>query len=262
MVSSAAPRSQYSHHADRFSSALFASLWVDAWGDQYPVQVAPFSSCTHRLLGQLEQQSGLRPGDVLVDLGCGTGGVGLWLAERQHARLIGVDRCCDATAIAADRAAEWPLAEPASFVVADFCSTGLPSAAADAVISVDACTGAADIEGTLSEVRRILKPGGVFLFTARLLGPASRHYETVGPDWSRGLEQSGFRVTDRTIRPEVSGLWQSLYGQWLKHEKELRCELRPETVDGLVAEATRGMQKMSDGRPWYLIRATVAAATE
>lgn len=151
MESSGAPRSQYSHHADRFSSALFASLWVDA------------------------------------------------------------------------------------------------------------CTGAADIEGMLSEVRRILKPGGLFLFTARQPGLASRHYEVVGLDWTRGLEQSGFKVASRTLRPEVSRLWQSLYGQWLKHEEGLRCELRPETVDGLVAEATRGMQKMSDGRPWYLIRATVTA---
>jgi len=37
------PKPQYSYHADRWSSTLFASLWVEAWGDQYPAQAAPFS---------------------------------------------------------------------------------------------------------------------------------------------------------------------------------------------------------------------------
>ncbi len=250
------PTTKYSFHADRFGSNLFASLWVKAWGEQYPVQVSPFSSCTHRLLQQLGQQLGLQPGEVLIDLGCGTGGVGLWLAQKQNARLIGVDRCSDAIGIAAKRAPAWDLVHSASFVVGDFCKTGLASAVANAVFSVDAFTATDDIERALSEVRRILRPKGTFVFTTRELISNGRHYEKMKGDWSIGLGQNGFEIRNIQNRSEVSGLWQCLYSQWLKHETELRQELQKETVDALIKEANDGMPKMSDGRPWCLITAT------
>ena len=248
--------SQYSYHADRSSSTLFASLWVNALGDRYPVKVAPFSSCTTELLAELENRLDINSGDVLVDLGCGAGGVGLWLAENQSLKLVGVDRCSDATALAATRAGEWDLAHPAGFVTADFSDTGLESASADAVFSVDAFTAAADIQLALAEVKRILKPNGVFVFTARQLTPAGRHFEAMGGDWEKGLEEHEFSAISMTTRPGVSALWQSIFNQWLEHEADLRRELQPETVDALVVEARNQLPQMKDERPWLLISAT------
>lgn len=251
--------SQYSFHADRYGSKLFASLWAEVWGEQYPVEVAPFSSCTYQLLQQLTQQLRLKPGDVLVDLGCGTGGVGLWLAQEHKAKLIGVDRCSDATAIATKRASEWGLVKQPSFVTGDFCKTGIASSSVDAIFSIDAFPAAQNIESALSEARRILKPNGVFVFTAAELGPNSRHFEKMGPDWSTGLERNGFDVTNIQSRSNVSELWRSLYTQWLKQESALRKELQPETVDALIAEARRGLPSMTNNKTWYLITATARA---
>ena len=252
-------KQQYSFHADRYRSPLFASLWVEAWGEQYPVEVAPFSSCTYQLLQQLEQQLELEPDQVLVDLGCGVGGVGLWLTRKNAVQLIGIDRCDDAIAIAKTRAIEWELSSQASFVVGDFCNTGLASASADAVFSIDAFTAAEDIERALAEVRRILKPKGKFVFTAREPSANGRHFQTIGSDWDRGLEKYGFEDIGIINRTTVSELWKSLYSQWLKNESGLRGELRTETVDALVAEAHKGIPLMNDDRPWYLIGATVHA---
>lgn len=252
-------KSKYSFHADRLSSALFASLWVKAWGDQYPVEVAPFSSCTNRLLHQLDQQLELNPDHTLVDLGCGTGGVGLWLAQRRGARLIGVDRCDDATSIATSRTAHWELAQPAIFLTGSFYDTGLPAGVANAVISIDALPAAQDIESALSEIRRVLQPNGVLVFTTRQLGSAGRHYEKLGSNWRVGLERNGFEFITCSSRPEVSDLWLALYAQWLEHENSLRNELQTDTVDALISEAREGIPKMSDSRPWYLIKAAASA---
>lgn len=252
-------KSQYSFHADRYGSAFFASLWVDAWGDQYPIEVFPFSSCTYQLLEQLAQQLSLTPNMSLVDMGCGTGGVGLWLAREHEIQVIGIDRCSDAIAIANSRAVEWDLSRQANFVVGDFCNSGLVTASVDAIFSIDAFTATDDIENAFVEIRRVLKPKGDFVFTARELSTSGRHYKTIGSDWKKGLEQYGFQDVRVINRPNVSGLWKSLYSQWLKREAELRKQLCAEAVDALVAEARRGIPLMDDGREWLLIRATVSA---
>jgi hypothetical protein len=44
-------------------------------------EVEPFSFVSAALLGHLARALGLSPGETLVDLGCGRGGPGLWLAD-------------------------------------------------------------------------------------------------------------------------------------------------------------------------------------
>lgn len=253
------PMSKHSFHAERYRSALFASLWVEAWGDQYPVEVSPFSSCTHQLLEQLVQQLELKPDMSLVDLGCGIGGVGLWLAKRYKIQVVGIDRCSEAISIATNRASEWGLSQQATFLTGDISNTGLASGSADAIFSVDAFTAAENIENALAEVRRVLKSKGKFVFSAREPGKNGRHYKTIGPDWKMGLERLGFEDVRIIDRPHVPGLWKSIFRQWLSHEAELRNELCAEAVDALVAEARSGIPLMDEDRPWYLIRATVGA---
>ena len=252
-------RPQHSFHADRYGSSLFASLWIEALGEQYPVEVAPFSSCTLELLEELERQINAKPGMALVDLGCGIGGVGLWFARKHLIQLIGIDRCPDAISIANERSVEWGLSKRAKFETGDFCNTGVKSDSADVVISIDAFTATEDIESALREVRRILKPEGVFVFTARELSVKGRHFQSIGPDWRKGLEKNGFSDVCIINRPNVSNLWKNVYSQWLKYESDLRKELLPETVDALIAEAHTGIPSMNENRPWYLIRAAISA---
>ena len=252
-------RHQFSFHADRYSSSLFASLWIEALGEQYPVELAPFSSCTFELLEELERQITIKPGMALVDLGCGIGGMALWFARKHQAYLTGIDRCDDAIAIARKRSNEWGLSKKAKFATGDFCNTGVTSSSTDVVLSIDAFTATNDIESALGEVRRILKPQGIFVFTVRELGVKSRHFQSIGSDWGKGLEKHGFRDVVILNRPHISALWKSVYSQWLKYESDLRRELRQETVDALISEAQTGIPSMNENRSWYLIRASVGA---
>lgn len=248
-----------SGHADRFDKPLFQSLWLAAWGDQYPADVAPFSSCTKSLLDQLVEDLGLSEGQCLVDLGCGTGGVGLWLAKQSGARLIGIDQCADAVAIARECISRWVSNEAASFRVGDFCHTDLASASTDAVISIDALPAARDVEAALREIRRILRPGGTLLFTTRDPNPANTRHAQLGRGWRDGLLRNGFAPAGIWERPEVSELWRSLYAQWIRHESGLRAELLSETVDDLIGEAHRVGPNLDDGRPWLLVKAVARA---
>lgn len=237
----------------RDGSALFRELWVRAWGPEYPVDVRPHSSCTWRLLQQLVEALGMKPGDSLVDLGCGTGGVGLWLARELELHLVGVDRSSTAIDVARRRAAE--SGASAVFATGDFAATGLPDGTMDAAVSIDALPFAQDVEAALLESRRILRVGGRLAFTTRELSSTNPAREKLGAAWEVALQRHGFDVQQITGRPEVSSLWRSIYAEWRAHEPALRRELPSERVDELIAEARQLGPRLDEERAWLLVAA-------
>jgi SAM-dependent methyltransferase len=91
-----------------------------------PPEIEPFRFVSGGLLRHVAQALALSPGQTLVDLGCGRGGPGLWLAQSQGASLIGVDFSAVAVQQANERAALFGLADTARFVMGDLAATGLP----------------------------------------------------------------------------------------------------------------------------------------
>jgi SAM-dependent methyltransferase len=219
------------------SHPLLADLLQQAMGDDYPVDVDPSSSCTQSLLAHILEMLALRPGDLLVDLGCGRGGPGLWLARATRAHLVGLDFSPKGIALATRTAGRFALPTPAQFRVATFDATGLPDASADGVVSVDALPFAPDRDAALRELRRVLRPGARAVFTAarppddQLPGPSC----TV--TWSQRVAGAGLELDHDEPRPDVPGFWLRLYRLWEQHEVSLRTELGDMLTDNLLAEA-------------------------
>ncbi|HXF06106.1 MAG TPA: class I SAM-dependent methyltransferase [Blastocatellia bacterium] len=91
----------------------------------------------------------------------------------------------------------------------------LPTGSADAVVTTLVLCTVADVEGTLQEIRRILKPGGRYVFIEHMAAPIGtrtrRLQDLVCPVWSfladgckpnrelwRALETAGFSSLDYT----------------------------------------------------------------
>ena len=62
------PEDNDAFHAAAAGRRLNSRLFAEAFGEEYPADVDPNSSCTWTVLGEMVRRLRLRPDDLLVDL--------------------------------------------------------------------------------------------------------------------------------------------------------------------------------------------------
>lgn len=233
-------------HAARARTDLTQRLYAAAMGDAYPAEVAACSSCDWPLLDLITARLRIGPGRLLVDAGCGTGGVGLWLARALNLRLEGLDLSAVAVARATARRAAFlgDAAGRAAFRVAAMEDTGLPDGCAHGIVCVDALA-AADRAAAVAELGRVLAPGGRLVMTRSLRQQAT-------PVWSEQARAAGLTVEHVDERPLEPAMWERLYRLWLAHADDLRRELGEEQAAHMLTEAER-MLPLLPGRRSVLL---------
>jgi SAM-dependent methyltransferase len=133
---------------------------VDADLIQDPQDLQPVrSDSERRRLETIRAELALRPGELLLDLGCGSG----WLShlcQTTGARIVAADIA--ATGVAAARA-RYP--EAAQYTTGDVYHVGLASATFDAVVLSEVVEHLEDPAAGIAEATRLLRPGGRLLIT-------------------------------------------------------------------------------------------------
>lgn len=104
-----------------------------------------------------------RPGEHVVDLGCGTGNAAL-LAAAGGARVTGVDPAARLLEIAMENAKAAVL--EVEFRAGDAAQMPLPDSSIDAVVSVFGVIFAPDENAAVGEIARVLRPGGRLVLSA------------------------------------------------------------------------------------------------
>ena len=201
-------------------SSLLQQLTADAFGAEF-TGLESWGNTTWWLLGRLVAGLRTMPGARLGDLACGLGEPGLWLARATGADLVGVDWSPVAVAEARSRVGRFVPPGRARFAVGALQATGLDDGELDAAICLDAIFFTPDRIAALREVRRVLRPGGRFVFTADE-GPGPELPRPV-PEWTRMVEAVGLEVEAKEIVPAFASLWKPRYALWLEHIDEIRA---------------------------------------
>ncbi|MEW1599352.1 class I SAM-dependent methyltransferase [Streptomyces sp. NPDC093808] len=230
-------------HTARARSDLPARLYAAAMEDDYPSEVAASSSCDWPLLGLMTARLRMSPGQLLVDAGCGTGGVGLWLARALNVRLDGFDLSPVAASLAAGRRRH-VLGEQsarAAFRIAELEETGLPDGCAHGIVCVNALSGGIDKAAVVHELGRVLAPGGRLLMTRSL-----RRGTT--PTWQDEAKAAALQVEHVDERPAEPAMWERLYRLWIEHADDLWRELGEEQARSMLGEAHQMLPTLSGRR--------------
>lgn len=153
------------------------------WGDGFLSPGGPGE--VERVLEGLDLE-----GKTVLDLGCGSGGVTIFIARRFNpSRITGFDVEAPAIERARAKAAnESPdVCGRLAFVRADPGGLPFPDASFDLVFSKDAMVHVADKESLFAEIFRVLKPGGMLAASDWLIG----HDHEPSPEMKAYVEAEG-----------------------------------------------------------------------
>jgi len=201
-------------------SPTFRSFFREVFGDDYDEEVDHTGFLTKTDLRNLAIHLGLRKDDALVDLACGMGGAGLWVARAAGARLIGIDISSAAIQKARQRVAAFGLAGRAEFRVGDIAATGLEAASVDGAMSVDSLYLVPDQTGAIRETARLLRSGACFVFTTWEVDQTAMIH-----DYRPLLERAGFVVQSREETPNWRERQQAIYERILAQRDTLIREM-------------------------------------
>ena len=147
----------------RPASAVMARVWGTVLGEEYPAELAPYSWTTRTELAEVAREVKVASGDLLVDVGSGRGGPGLWVAARTGADHLAVDVTEAGLEAVRETAGRLGVGGRSRTALGSFEDLPLDDGAADAVMSVDALLFSPDKAAAARELARVTRPGGAVL---------------------------------------------------------------------------------------------------
>ena len=194
-----------------YGSDIYRQVRLETYGEDF----GQTSWVTTEESREIPQLLDLKPDSSVLEVGCGSGGYALYLAEKIGCRLVGLDVNVPGVRNANELVAARGLAARVRFEECD-ASKNLPFDyhTFDAVFSNDVLCHLPGRPGVLCEICRIMKPGGRMLFSDALIVGGMISHEEIATRSSIGfyvysppgenerlLERAGFeliRVTDTT----------------------------------------------------------------
>ena len=127
------------------------------YGEQDPTSLA---DAVTRVSHKVCETLGLRPGETVLDAGCGPGETAVRLARDHAVDVTGITLSEYEIGRATERARAAGVEHLAHFGYGDFAALSFAEGTFDAVLALESLQNAQDIGAALSELFRVLRPGG------------------------------------------------------------------------------------------------------
>jgi ubiquinone/menaquinone biosynthesis C-methylase UbiE len=229
------------------SSAAFHEVWaLNAVDGEMASGFEHLNFARRSELERMRDALDLHPGDRVVDLACGAGGPGAWVALETETVLLGVDLSPVGTRLARQRASARGLSG-AGFVVGSVDHLPVADNSAAGMMSLDSLQYVPDKRAMFAEVVRVLVEGGRLAFTAFEVDPELvRGVPVLGvdptPDYSALLHDVGLVVETYEETPGWRDRMVAAYSAVVAAEPELRPQLGDDAMDALVWEMALTLQ--------------------
>jgi tocopherol O-methyltransferase len=232
----------------------------------------------------LARHIGIRPGQRILDAGCGIGGSAIWLAMTYDVEVVGITPVASQVVRARRYAEEQGLADRVWFEQQDYSHTKFPQASFDVIWAMESLCHAPDKQLVLAEARRLLRPGGrlgimEYMRTGRphaAVDEALLHSWLSGwaiPDlatahefleWTQALGFRDVELEDITsnVRPSLLRLYRLAILTWPVAFPMYALGLRSETQHGNMRGAFDQYHALQRGLWFYALLTATAASPQ
>lgn len=161
----------YTHPETKFGFDYV--LWGSKHFGFYPTGKADISEKEAQILHQdlVAKNLGLKEGQSILDAGCGQGVVSTYLAKKYGAKICGIAIVPFEVKRAKARAKKEGVSDNTHYQVMDYSATTFPDNHFDSIYTTETLSHSPDIQKTLKELFRVLKPGGKIALFEYTLAP-------------------------------------------------------------------------------------------
>ena len=202
----------------------------------------------------LAVKAGIGPGVAVLDLCCGVGGPGRFLARELACAYLGVDASASAVAIARERAGDLPCRFATAHV------PPLPAGSFDVVLLLETMLAFADKDALLREIAAALRPGGRLAFTLEEGPPLTTAERAAMPAadtvWltpldamAASLERAGLAVTWHEDHSHAHrAVAQSLADAFAADAEDIAAQIGRRALDELLAAHRLWVEWLGEAR--------------
>jgi SAM-dependent methyltransferase len=216
----------YWYHYQKFYPAAYASethseLCRRVFGEDLCQEGQTDMTSLNRMLELLD----LKPGEKLLDLGCGSGVISEYISDRTGASVTGLDYAASAICAANSRTED--KRGRVNFIQGSFADMELAPESIDAAIAIDTLYWDAILADTVSTVARALKPGGrmgIFLNHHIDPGETVEALAVERSPLSRALEALPLSVETCDFGAELEQFWRGLLQATLDLRQDFEAE--------------------------------------
>jgi cyclopropane fatty-acyl-phospholipid synthase-like methyltransferase len=126
---------------------------------------APLTEAIRRISRKVAEPLGLRPGEHVLDAGCGPGETAIHLAREYGVEVTGITVSAKEIEAATARAEAAGVADRVHFRYGDYTALEYADGSFDAVLALESLQNAPDLPQVFGELHRVLRPGGRMSFS-------------------------------------------------------------------------------------------------
>jgi SAM-dependent methyltransferase len=202
----------------------------------------------------LAVQAGIEPGVTVLDLCCGTGGSGRFLARELGCDYLGVDASASAVAVARERAGHLPCGFATARV------PPVPAGSFDVVLLLETMLAFEDKDPLVGEIAAALRPGGRLALTLEAGAPLTTAERAAMPDadtvWptpldelAASLERAGLVVTCQEDHSQAHrATAQALADAFAADAADIAAQVGRRALDDLLAAHRLWIEWLDAGR--------------
>lgn len=158
---------------------------------------------------KLAESLGLAPGARVLDAGCGEGRVARRLASKHGLEIVGIDLLDESIELARSETTT-DLASRVTFEVGNYSETRFADQSFDGIYTMETLVHSPDLDGTLREFRRLLKPGGKIVHFEYAVPPRDEMSDSCSKTFAEVSEDSGMYAYPLLVNDALSNYLESL----------------------------------------------------